>query len=105
MVRSASQNNQQNPFQLQARMVLVIMDDIDRSGNKTFRIRTSNDKNKDIESPIKKCHYLEGKHFIVIDKSITEKLNFFDPDNTELYFEQGLTEAGCIILRPFIMRH
>jgi hypothetical protein len=53
-------------------------------------------------NPIKKCHVLEGKHFVVIDKSITDKLNF-GSENDEVYFEQVLTSEGQIVLHPFIM--
>lgn len=80
------------------------MDDIDGSSNKTFGESIHKVKNKNLEHPIKKLHFLEGKPFIIIHKSIAEKLNFFDPGNTELYFEQELTEDGCIILRQFKMR-
>ena len=79
------------------------MNDIDYSGNKTFGKNTNNVKNKDLGYPIKKCHLLEGKHFIVIDKTITEKLNYFDTEDMELYFQQEVSEDGCIILRPFKM--
>ena len=80
------------------------MGDIDQSSNKTFGKKIDSNKNKDIEYPIKKLHLLEEKHFIVIDRSIAQRLSFFDPENTELYFQQELTEDDCIILRPFKMR-
>ena len=79
------------------------MDDIVHCSNKTFGKNTDNVKNKQFEYPIKKCHILEGKHFIVIDKSITEKLNFFNSENKEFYFQQEVTEDSCILLRPFKM--
>ena len=49
--------------------------------------------------PIKKCHCLEGKYFIVIDQSIIQRLNYLSIDNSDLYFEQELTADGSITLR------
>ncbi len=77
------------------------MDDITNHNTKTFGKRIEND-NK-VELPIKMIHHIDGKHLIIIDKSIAQKLNFFDPDNGQLYFKQELTEDNCIILRPFKM--
>ena len=51
--------------------------------------------------PIKKCHLLEGKHFVVLDESIIQKLKFSDNDDSELYFQQEFTQDGCITLRQF----
>ncbi|MGI0023038.1 MAG: hypothetical protein ACRD9Q_09280, partial [Nitrososphaeraceae archaeon] len=90
-------------FRLQAMRMLIIMDEVDHCCNKTFGKNTNYVKHKDFEYPIKKCHILEGKHFIVIDDSITEKLNFFDSENKDLYFQQEVTDDDCIILRPFKM--
>ncbi len=58
-------------------------------------------KNSDgtYDNPIKKFHLLEGKHFVVIDESIIERLDF--SENDELYFEQAVTQEGNIILRPY----
>ena len=77
------------------------MDDLDPLGNKEHEHSTAQSKFKNLEQPIKKCHNLEGKYFIVIDKSIVEKLNFSIYEDTELYFQQGITDQGSIILRPY----
>jgi hypothetical protein len=77
------------------------LDDIIKPNTKTFGKRIEGDENNSIEFPIKRIHHLDGKHLIVIDKSIAQKLNFFDAENAELYFQQELTEDSCIILRPF----
>jgi len=80
------------------------MDDKEHLGNKTCVGGVDVNKNSDQVNPIRTVHFLEGKHFIVIDESITERLKFFDKENKELYFQQEVTEDGCIILRPFKMR-
>lgn len=74
------------------------MDDIDNSTNKTF---VSIDGAKNNNHPIKKCHFLDGKYFIVIDNSIVEKLTSSGIDEMELYFQQELTKNGSLILHPF----
>jgi len=68
---------------------------------KVFRNPTDNVKNKDLDLPIKKLHFLEGKYFVVIDKSIVQKLNFFQDEVSELYFQQEAAGDSCIILRPY----
>ena len=75
------------------------MDDIDKSSNKTFGTAGGNVENK-YGYPIHKCHFLEGKYFVVIDGSIVEQLNFSSSRNTELYFEQEITKEDCIVLHP-----
>jgi len=80
------------------------MDDKEHLGNKTFGKNPNNLKSKDFDRPIKKCHSLDGKFFIVIDKTITDKLNFSDVENTEIYYQQEVTEDNCILLRPFKLR-
>jgi len=68
---------------------------------KIFRNRTDNVKNIDLDLPIKKLHFLEGKYFMVIDKSIVRKLNFFQDEDSELYFQQETAGDSSIILRPY----
>jgi hypothetical protein len=51
---------------------------------------------RDVANPIKQLHYLDGKYFIVLDKSIIDKLNLLDSDN---YFSQEATTDGLIILQ------
>jgi hypothetical protein len=51
--------------------------------------------------PIKKCHILEGKYFIVLDESIVQKLQFSNVDNSELYFQQEFNQDGFITLRQY----
>lgn len=63
--------------------------------------RNSKDSNANIDNPVKKCHYLEGKHFIVFDESILQKAGIIDD---ELYFLQEITDDGCIILRPYRLK-
>ena len=77
------------------------MDDKEQLSNKIYGTGAHIVKNRDFRNPIRRIYFLEGKQFIIIDKSIAEKLNFSDPENKELYFEQEATEDGCIILRPF----
>lgn len=74
------------------------MDNTENSGNKTF---VSTDAIVNNDHPIKKCHFLDGKYFIVIDHSIVEKLTLSGIDEIELYFQQELTKNGSIILHPF----
>jgi hypothetical protein len=73
-----------------------------RIDDKNHYLRNSNALKLSQTNPIKKCHVLEGKHFVVIDKSITDKLNF-ESENEEVYFEQTLTPEGNIVLCPFKM--
>lgn len=54
-----------------------------------------------ITGPVRKCHFLDKKYFVVIDNSIIERINVFDTHN--LYFKQELNEDGCVILRPYKM--
>jgi hypothetical protein len=81
------------------------MDDTELPSNKIFgnTIQDVKNENKNLDHPIKKCHFLEGKYFTVIDESIVEQLNFFWSEISELYFQQEVTEDGCIILRPYKM--
>lgn len=44
---------------------------------------------------IKKCHFLDGKNFVIIDKSIMDQL----PQDGDIYFKQELADDNCIILR------
>ena len=81
----------------------VILTDGELTSNNIFGGMISNDNNKNQDLPIKKCHYLEGKYFIVIDHTIAERLNFYRCDITRLYFQQELNE-DCIILRPYKFR-
>ena len=83
--------------------VLVIMDDKEHLGNKTCGDGVRVRENSELTSPIKPVYYLQGKHFIVIDNSIVEKLKFSNIENKELYFQQEVTDDGCIVLRPFKM--
>ena len=85
-------------------MVFMAMNDTDRPDMEEQDHSVTKPKVKDLELPIKKCHYLEGKYFIVIDKSIVEKLCFSNYEDTEIYFQQGISEQGSIILRPHKMR-
>lgn len=55
--------------------------------------------------PIKKCHCLEGKYFVVIDQSIIQSLNYISTDNSDLYFEEVLIPDGSITLRQFRLRN
>jgi hypothetical protein len=76
------------------------MDDISKSSNKHFAKDTEEycdraDTNN--EHPIKKCHFLDGKYFIVIDKSIIDGL-YSSADN--IYFSQELTKDRVLLLRP-----
>jgi hypothetical protein len=73
------------------------MNDNDNSNNKTFRVRDGAETNH--QNPIKKCHILDGKYFVLIDWSIIEKLKLLGIDETELYFQQELKQ-GSIILHP-----
>jgi len=77
------------------------MDVKEQLSNKIYVKRHPITKNSNLRNPIKRLYFLEGKHFIIIDKSITDKLNFSDTENNELYFQQEVTEDHCIILRPF----
>ena len=84
--------------------MLTTMDDKQCLGNKITRKTNVNFKNKKVtENPLKKCHFLEGKYFVVIDNLIIEKLHFIDSEVNELYFQEELSSDGCIILRPFKM--
>jgi hypothetical protein len=80
------------------------MDHTELPCNKIFGYAEEHIKNKVPGLPIKKCHYLEGKYFIVIDKSIIEQLGFSGYKNTELYFHEEVTNDGSIILRPYKLR-
>jgi hypothetical protein len=80
------------------------MDYTELPSNKIFGYAGEHIKKKDPDLPIKKCHYLEGKYFIVIDKSIIEQLGFSRYENTELYFHEEVTKDGSIILRPYKLR-
>ena len=53
-------------------------------------------KNADVENPIKQLYHLNGKYFIVLDKSIIDKLKLLDDNN---YFRQEATTDGRIILQ------
>jgi hypothetical protein len=78
--------------------MFMAMNDIEPPGDKEHEYSTAKSKVKNLK-PIKKCHYLEGKYFIVIDKSIVEQLNFSNREDTELYFQQEISEQGSIIMR------
>jgi hypothetical protein len=77
----------------------MAVNDIGLQGNKEHEHSTAQSEVKNLEQPIKKCHFLEGKYFIVIDKSIVEQLNFSNQEDTELYFQQEISEQGSIIMR------
>ena len=76
------------------------MNDTDNSNKKAFGAKGSRLEDK-LENPIKKCHLLDGKYFIVIDQSIVEKVMSSGFDDTELYFQQELTKDGSLVLHPF----
>lgn len=76
------------------------MNDTDNSSKKTFGGKGSRLEHK-LENPIKKCHLLDGKYFIVIDQLIVEKVMSSGIDETELYFQQELTKDGSVVLHPF----
>lgn len=79
------------------------MDDTSKSSNKHFAKNTIDHNNKsdtNNKNPIKKCHFLDGKYFIVIDKSVIDRLDLVD-DN--IYFCQEVTEDGVLVLRPLPM--
>ncbi len=80
------------------------MDEVIHSNRKTFGKRNESVKTGEAEHPVKRIHLLDGKYFIIIDRSIAEDLKFVDTDNTELYFRQEVTDDGCIILSPFRIR-
>lgn len=48
---------------------------------------------------LKKCHFLDGKYFIVIDESITRELSLSKFSDSDLFFQQVLSEDHCIIMR------
>lgn len=77
------------------------MVDTKKPSNKIFGKAAGSVKNKRLGNPIKPLYYLVGKHFIVIDESIANELNFSSSENMELYFQQEITNEDCIILRPF----
>ena len=54
-------------------------------------------ENLDVKTPIKQLHHLHGKYFIVLDKSIIERLKLLDDSN---YFSQEVTADGKITLQP-----
>lgn len=73
------------------------MGDNEQPNNKGYAINCKN--HDDVEkSPaiIKKCHFLEGKYFIVIDESIIKKLGLSDYN---IYFSEEVTD-GLLLLRP-----
>jgi hypothetical protein len=80
------------------------MNDLDLADSKEQGHSATQFKTTDSDLPIKKCYYLEGKYFIVIDKTIAELLNFSAYENTELYFQQEVINGDCIVLRPYKMR-
>ena len=53
-------------------------------------------ENLDVKTPIRQLHHLEDKYFIVLDKSIVERLNLLDEI---IYFSQEATPDGKIILQ------
>lgn len=55
--------------------------------------------------PVKKCHCLEGKHFVVIDESIIERLGIQKFEDWQIYFQQELTQDNSIILRIFRLKN
>ena len=59
----------------------------------------SNTENNETSYPIHKLHCLDGKHFVVIDKSLIERLGMVN--DSELYFQQELTQDNSIELRIF----
>ena len=59
----------------------------------------------DSKYPIKKCHRLDGKYFVVLDESIVQRLQYSEVDDSELYFQQELTKDGCITLRQFRLQN
>ena len=76
------------------------MDDINKPRIKNFAKDTEDLSNKtdtNNKAPIKKCHFLDEKYFIVIDKSVIDTLGLVD-DN--IYFRQEVTEDGILLLRP-----
>jgi hypothetical protein len=80
------------------------MDDISKSRIKNFAKDTEDLNNKTDTSnnaSIKKCHFLDEKYFIVIDKSVIDTLGLLD-DN--IYFRQEVTEDGILLLRPLQLR-
>ena len=80
--------------------VLITVDDMQYLDNKNSEKRSVNLKNNDVsEYPIKKCHYLEGKYFVVIDKSIMDKLGL--SDEFDIYFYQEINGEGSIVLRLY----
>ncbi len=77
------------------------MDDTEQLHNKTFVGNADDPHKKEKTNHVtKKCHVLDGKYFIVIDKSIVDKL-YLSGDNN--YFYQELTEDRAIVLRLFKM--
>jgi hypothetical protein len=58
--------------------------------------KINNKENLDVQIPIKQLHYLDGKYFIVLDKSIIDSLKLLDDD---VYFSQEATTDGRIILQ------
>ena len=79
------------------------MDNESYLSNEIFKNGSEGAKHNAFVNPIQKCHLLEGKHFVVIHKTIMEKLKPFNAETDELYFQQEVTAEGCIILRPFKM--
>lgn len=54
---------------------------------------------------IKKCHFFDGKYFVVIDKSIMDRLKLFKPQGADIFFQQELTDDHCIILRVIDLQY
>ena len=59
--------------------------------------KISNKENLEIPNPIKQLHHLDGKYFIILDKSIIDSLKLLDED---IYFSQEAMKDGRIMLRP-----
>lgn len=72
-------------------MVIIFMESKEHLQNNKITMK----ENLDVKTPIRQLHHLEGKYFIVLDKSIVERLNLLDEI---IYFSQEATPDGKIIL-------
>lgn len=74
------------------------MDDDKQVSNKDSVRNSKNQNDKEnVLTIIKRCHFLDGKYFVVIDESIIRKLGL---SNHDIYFSEEVTNLGLLLLRP-----
>jgi hypothetical protein len=82
---------------MQVRVILVPLISKDIPPNKDSALILKGDNPTIIgKRTIKKCHFLEGKYFVVIHESIADRMNLSENSS---YFIQEMGKDGTLIFR------